>query len=180
LRIEEVITEQGPVEPLFPGLANLFLDSVQVTVLEGGDRINVIPPVARAQLDIRLLPDTDSEAFLARVHDLLGRDLSLRVVLSSPPSAPSPVDRPFFEIAARVLGKEAPVVPTFISGFTDSRYFRERGIPAYGLLPFALEVDDLRGIHGADERIPLVELDRGVERLKEIVAAYATGEGPTP
>ena len=33
--------------------------------------------------------------------------------------------------------------------------------------------DDLRGIHNPDERIPLAELDRGVERLRRVVWAYA-------
>jgi len=73
-----------------------------------------------------------------------------------------------------VLGQGgAAIVPAFISGFTDSRYFRARGIPAYGLMPFALDGDDLRTIHGPDERIPIAELDRGVERMRRIVAAAA-------
>jgi acetylornithine deacetylase/succinyl-diaminopimelate desuccinylase-like protein len=72
---------------------------------------------------------------------------------------------------SRVLGSEAPAVPSFISGFSDSRYFRERGIAAYGVSPFALEPDEQRGIHAADESIPVVEFDRGVERMKKLVAA---------
>ena len=65
------------------------------------------------------------------------------------------------------------MVPAFIPGFTDSRFFRERGIPAYGVSPFELAGDDSRGIHGPDERIPLAELDRGVERMRRVVASYA-------
>jgi acetylornithine deacetylase/succinyl-diaminopimelate desuccinylase-like protein len=74
-----------------------------------------------------------------------------------------------------VLGAEAPVVPTFVPGFTDSRFFRERRIPAYGLSPFALSGEDTRGIHNPDERIPLAELDRGVARMRRLLAAYAAG-----
>ena len=44
-------------------------------------------------------------------------------------------------------------MPFFSPGFTDSRLFRGRGIPAYGVSPFTLEPQDLLGIHGADERI---------------------------
>ena len=43
-----------------PGMANLFLDTVQVTVLRGGERINVVPERRRRVLDVRLLPDTDA------------------------------------------------------------------------------------------------------------------------
>ena len=56
-----------------PGMANLFLDTMQVTVLRGGERINVVPERASALLDIRLLPDTDSAAFLADVKQRLGK-----------------------------------------------------------------------------------------------------------
>ena len=65
------------------------------------------------------------------------------------------------------------MVPMLDAGTTDSRFFRERRIPAYGLSPFALAPEDSGGIHGADERLPLAELDRGVERMRRIVASYA-------
>ena len=67
------------------------------------------------------------------------------------------------------------MVPSFIAGFTDSRYLRARGIDTYGLSPFLLEPQLLRGIHGPDERIPVDELRRGVERMTRIVRAYALG-----
>ena len=167
------ITPDGPRGPLSPGQANLFLDSLQVTVLEAGDRINVVPPLARARIDARLLPDTDAEAFLARLREAAGPRVELKVLLSSPPSPPSPVDHPAYRAAATVFGEEGPVVPAFIAGFTDSRYLRERGIATYGVSPYLIEPQLLRGIHGPDERIPVDELRRGVERMTRIVRAYA-------
>jgi acetylornithine deacetylase/succinyl-diaminopimelate desuccinylase-like protein len=172
-RIDEVIAPEGPREGLLPGMANLFLDSVQVTVLEAGAQINVIPDRARARIDIRLLPDTDAAAFLARVREALGPEIEARVLVESPPSAPSPRTNAVYRELADALDGEAPVVPVMIAGFTDSRYFRERGIPAYGFSPFTLEGDALRGIHGPDESIPLAEFDRGVERMKRLLRALA-------
>jgi acetylornithine deacetylase/succinyl-diaminopimelate desuccinylase-like protein len=171
--LDESIAPEGPRTDLLPGLANLFLDSVQVTVVRAGESINSIPAEASARIDIRLLPDTDSAAALARVAQALGREVTVRVLLQAPPSDPSPADGPVFATFSRILGGEAPVVPSFISGFTDSRYFRERGIPAYGLSPFALAADEQRGIHGPDESIPLAEFDRGVERMKKLLTALA-------
>jgi acetylornithine deacetylase/succinyl-diaminopimelate desuccinylase-like protein len=171
--LDEAIAPEGPRTDLLPGLANLFLDSVQVTVVRAGESINSIPAEASARIDIRLLPDTDSASALARVEKALGSDVTVRVLLQAPPSGPSPADGPVFAAFARVLGAEAPVVPSFISGFTDSRYFREHGIAAYGLSPFALAADEQRGIHGPDESIPLAEFDRGVERMKRLLTALA-------
>ncbi len=166
------IGPDGPRGPMSPGQANLFLDSVQVTVLDAGARINVVPAEARAELDVRLLPDTDADAFLARLREAAGPRVELDVLLASPPAPPSPVDHPAYRAAAEEL--EGPVVPAFIAGFTDSRYLRARGIPTYGLSPFLIEPQLLRGIHGPDERIPVDELERGVARMVRIVRAYAT------
>jgi acetylornithine deacetylase/succinyl-diaminopimelate desuccinylase-like protein len=172
--IDEVIDEhRGPREFLLPGMANLFLDTVQVTVLAGGERINVIPERAMARIDIRLLPDTDGAAFLAGVRHALGQGIELKVLVSSPPAAASPTSGRVWTAISQALSREGPVVPAVIAGFTDSRFLRERGIPAYGVSPFALAGEDLRGIHGTDERIALAELDHGVERMVSIAAAYA-------
>ncbi|HEY0511185.1 MAG TPA: M20/M25/M40 family metallo-hydrolase [Thermoanaerobaculia bacterium] len=177
--IDKVIAPNGPREFLLPGMANLFLDTVQVTVLRGGERINVIPEQAAARLDIRLLPDTDSATFLARVKALLGKDFDVKVLVASPPAPVSPAAGRLYQALERALSPDGPVVPTFIAGFTDSRYFRERGIPAYGVSPFKLLPDDSKGIHGTDERIPVAEIDRGVERMRRVLARYAAPAAAT-
>ena len=175
--IDEAIGDAGPRQPIFPGMAGLFLDTVQVTVLAGGDRINVVPADAQAKIDVRLLPDTDGAAFLATIRQALGPRLAVEVLLSAPPAPASPVSGRLYEAIRQVLGREAPVVPMLDPGTTDSRFFRERGVPAYGVAPFALGPEDSGGIHGADEHVPLTELDRGVERMRRIVAAYAAVPG---
>lgn len=171
--IDQVVRPEGPGEFLFPGMANLFVDTVQVTVLRGGERINVTPDRASARIDVRLLPDTDAGAFLKEIEAALGDGFRVEVLVTSPPAAPSPAAGRLYGALRQALSPDAPVVPTFIPGFTDARFFRERRIPAYGVTTFALSGEDLRGIHGPDERIPLDELDRGVERMRRVVAGYA-------
>ena len=172
--IDQIVDEKtGPKEFLLPGMSSLFLDTVQVTVLAGGERINVVPARSLARIDVRLLPDTDSAAFLATLKKALGPDFDVKVLVTSPPAPPSPTAGRFYSVLRTVLGKEAPVVPTVIAGVTDARFFRERGIPAYGVSPFALGGEDSGGIHGVDERIPLAELDRGIERTRRLITAYA-------
>lgn len=168
----------GPRGPMLPGQPNLFLDTLQVTRVDVGDRINVVAEEAVAHLDVRLLPETDADDFLARARRAAGDQVTVEVLLAAPPVPPSPTDHPAFRAIAAVLGREAPVVPAFIAGFTDSRWFRERGIAAYGVTPFALEGEVLGGIHGPDERIPVDELERGIARMRAIVAAWtAAGAG---
>ena len=157
-----------------PGMPVYFLDTIQVTELANGNRgPNVVPAEATALIDIRLLPDTDTESFLSGVRASLGSDVEVEVLLTSPPVAASPVDSQIFRTLERVLGVRAPVVPLFISGTTDSRFFRQRGIPAYGLLPFVLNPLDLRGIHAANEHIPIPPFLRAIETIRRILKSYA-------
>jgi acetylornithine deacetylase/succinyl-diaminopimelate desuccinylase-like protein len=173
--LDAAIGPQGPRRTLLPGMAGYFLDTVQVTGLEASREINVAAAEARATIDARLLPDTDGEAFLAELRKRLGPGIEIEVLLTAPAVAPSPSDTPFFAELARALGEGAPTVPAFIAGITDSRWFRERGIPAYGVSPFELEVADTRTVHGADERIPLAAFERGVERMRRIVRTLVEG-----
>jgi len=174
--LDDHVGPSGPDAGVGPGIYNLLLDSIQLTVLRAGERINVIPETATAQLDVRLLPDTDGDAFLRRIRQAAGPNVSFEVLLSSPPAPPSPTDSPIYQAVAGVLGQDGPVVPAFIPGFTDSRFFRERGVAAYGVSPFLLESRDFLGIHGPDESIPVAAFDRGVARMGEIVDACVVGK----
>ncbi len=170
--LDRAIGPDGPREALMPGMAALFLDTVQVTMLAASEQINVIAAEASAHVDVRLLPDTDAAEFLARLKGALGPDVRTELVLGAPLGHVSSSTSADWQAMARALGDE-PVVPAFIGGFTDSRYFRDRGVAAYGISPFALAGEELRGIHGPDEGIPLAEFAAGCERLRRIVAALA-------
>lgn len=172
--LDAYVKADGPTGPMLPGVANLFLDTVQLTVIEGGERINVVPARASALLDVRLLPDTDNQVFLEDLRQVLGSGVAIEVLVASPPAAASPTDTRLFAALEAVLSPEAPVVPAFIAGFTDSRFFRERGVTTYGVSPFALGGLELQGIHGANESIPLAEFARGTERLFRVVEMYTS------
>jgi acetylornithine deacetylase/succinyl-diaminopimelate desuccinylase-like protein len=167
------------------GFESLLTDTLQVTTLSGSERINVVASEARAGIDVRLLPDTDDKAFLAEVETLLGPGVTVSVRLTSPAAPPSSSADPVFRTIAGVLARETtaaavPVVPAFIPAFTDSRYFRARGIAAYGFSPFALDGLELRTVHAPDERIPMTVFDRGVATMIRVVRALAAAEPMAP
>lgn len=177
LKNPELLLESEKTLNLEPNLLRLMVDTLQVNVLKGSEKTNTTPSSASAEIDIRLLPDTDEKAFLNRIRERLGSQVEVEVLLSSPPTKASPLDAAIYQLLDKYLSPEATTLPFFAAGTTDSRFFRQRGIPAYGFSPFPLEPQELRGIHGVDESIPLEIFEEGVERLENIVLAWVRGEG---
>ncbi len=167
--LDEILNLPHPETKMLPGIPNYFLDSIQINMLQAGKQPNVAPETATAWIDIRLLPDTDEKQFLEDVRSRLGKEVGVKVILEAPRVEASPVSGPGFECIAEVLSKQAPVVPAFIPGITDSRYFREHNLPAYGFSPFKLGGARLRGIHGIDEQIPIKEFEEGIATMLAVV-----------
>jgi acetylornithine deacetylase/succinyl-diaminopimelate desuccinylase-like protein len=171
-RFDGAIAVDGVLEgPSAAGLEAYFTDTLQITHLEGSPGTNVVAAEAVAEIDIRLLPDSDGEALLEEIRELLGPRLEVEVLLDAPPAPASPVDHPVFRALEGALSVRGPVIATFMTGTTDSRFFRQRGIPAYGFSPFALDADETRGIHAVDESIPRAELLRGVQTMVRVLEA---------
>lgn len=155
-----------------PRNAALVRNTIAPTVLEGSHKTNVIPSQARAELDCRLLPGEDPDAFVGRIREILADDgIDVEVLLNFPPSA-SPADTPLYRaIETIAAGEQAPVVPTVLRGFTDAHYFRREGIVVYGFLPIDLTPEDAGRMHGDDERIATASLRDGIRRLADMLRA---------
>jgi acetylornithine deacetylase/succinyl-diaminopimelate desuccinylase-like protein len=151
----------------------LVRDTLTPTVLGASSAVNVLPSTAYAELDCRLLPGSDSKAVLATINKILNdKDLKTEIVRNWPPvSSPQKSElMSAIQALARRADKDAPVVPTLIAGFTDSHYFRQKGIIAYGFVPIEVtRPDELNGIHGNDERISVDELGGGIRRTVELL-----------
>lgn len=146
----------------------LLHDTVSLTMLSGGYKINIIPERAEMSFDCRLLPDTDERAFVSNVEQLVN-DPGVNVeVIDWPdnPSVTAPWDGGLFaalEAACRSHLPHSLVTPSICVGGTDGRYFRARGIPTYGLVPGMFSADDLKGFHGVDERMAVENLRLGTQ-----------------
>lgn len=155
----------------------LLRNTISITGLVGSDKTNVIPPVASAALDVRLLPGQSPEAFLADLIRVVG-DSSVTITPQGPtwPATESGTDTELFRAivaAARARTPNALVTTPPLTGFTDSHYFRQLGIVCYGLSPFPLNQTESRGVHGNDERVSLDDLNFGVHFVYDVVAGVA-------
>jgi acetylornithine deacetylase/succinyl-diaminopimelate desuccinylase-like protein len=155
-----------------PAFAALLQDTCAVTRLHGSDKINTIPPEAWAELDCRLLPDQDPEAFIALLRKLIGDEgVEIQKLMSWGPTT-SPLDSPLFAAIEAVGAKHHPgakVTPAVLNAFTDSHFFRERGIQAYGYSPVMLPIEEVQRVHGNDERLSIENIRRGTVMMLELV-----------
>jgi acetylornithine deacetylase/succinyl-diaminopimelate desuccinylase-like protein len=146
-------------------------------VLAASTETNVIPAEAHAQLDCRLLPGEKPAEFLALLREVIGDDTIRVEPLLSFPASFSDADSGLMAAVRRVAAGElggAAVVPSVIPGFTDSHYFRERGVASYGFVPFELPQDEAKTIHGNNERVSLENLRRGTALLVALLRAVPT------
>jgi acetylornithine deacetylase/succinyl-diaminopimelate desuccinylase-like protein len=146
-------------------------DTISLTVLKAGSKPNVIPDRAEAVLDCRLLPGTKEDLFLAELKQTVeDPGIRIEVIQSTPPAAPSTLRNDLLraiQAASQKVYPEAVVTPFMAIGTTDCRFFRERGVPAYGFLPLVLPQDLIATMHGIDERIPVDALGPAVRVVYE-------------
>ncbi len=148
-------------------------DTVSVNIIQAGYQINVIPERAEAQLDCRLLPETDAQEFRRWLVSRIADDrIKIEMIQTSPPSGIARTDNIFYQTVTQVVKKHsqgAGTFPLLIAGATDGRYWRERGYPAYGFTPMILERADINRVHGIDERISIDNLLLGIKMTKDII-----------
>lgn len=150
--------------------AALVRNTIVPTVLNGSHKTNVIPASASAELDCRLLPGQSPEAFVQSVVEIIDdREVEVEVLLNFPPSSSPAATELFAAIEALARSEGAGVAPAVLRGFTDSHFFREKGIVSYGFTPFELAPEELARMHGADERISTENLREATRRLVELL-----------
>src|SRR5215831_776610 len=157
---------------------SMIRDTVAPTMLSAGIASNVIPAEARANLNVRLLPGDSINTIIGDLNKLVN-DPAVRLEvqpnggLAAPPSS---LESELYNLICRVASREfagASALPFQSTWLTDSAQLRLHSVQAYGLVPFPLSDEDLRRMHGDDERIPLASFDKGVDVLNKIVTEFA-------
>ena len=174
-RVQEPLDVAFIERELPRGYRALLRDTIAVTHLDAGNSVNVIPTRAVAAIDIRMLPSTPPREMLARVEQAVGKNGTVEVLLGTEPAPESPASGELYDTVARAMRAASPgstVGPMVTAGTTDSRFFRARGIPAYGVMPFKVNYYDADGVHGRDERIRARFFAEGVRLMRTIVRDF--------
>lgn len=151
--------------------------TINVSMIEGGTQVNMVPARARVLLDRRTLPGETVESVRAELDRVIARarekfpDLNARQEppLLVDPSLETPTGDPLVRAAlavARDFG--ASPEPRGVPYCTDGSKIAEAGIPTIVAGPGSIEQ-----AHTADEWIDLRELQRGARFFHRLMREFA-------
>ncbi len=156
-------------------LEPLLCNTINATVVRGGEKINVVPNEVTVELDGRLLPGCSPDDMVSELRKVIGNDVEFEV-LRHDPETPEP-DLGLFDTLSEILqgaDPEAIPVPLMLPAFTDGRTFAKLGIQTYGFTPMTLPkgFKFFETIHAADERIPVGAAEFGTDAIYELIKRY--------
>jgi acetylornithine deacetylase/succinyl-diaminopimelate desuccinylase-like protein len=155
--------------------------TISLTSLRSGvgepPKVNVIPSLAEATLDCRVLPGTTKAQWLAEIARRLGDPgIRIDVTYESPDPVVTTADSAFYralETAVKKRHPEAIVTPMIVPYGTDANSFRARGVKSYGFTPAILPADVVASMHGDAEYVPVDALGPAIGILYDALVTTA-------
>lgn len=151
----------------------MMRSTTAMTLLNAGNKVNVLPGEASAVINFRLLPGDSSASVAEHVKRVVADD-RIEVQTLQPvaePSGVSSAEAPAYKLIERTVREVFPdalVAPGLVIAGTDSRHFGPVADNVYRFMPIRFRNEDLPRVHGTDERIAtaqLVDMVRFYHRL---------------
>ncbi len=161
-----------------PSTNALLRTTTAPTVIRGGSKDNILPEEAVAVVNFRILPGDSVEGVVAHVRRVIDDStISLRVLPGAAgATGASPTDDPAFAIIqesiAQVFGS-AVVAPALMIARSDARHYESITRNVYRFSPSLLNRDEIRLIHGANERISIENLVQTVQFYHRVIVNAA-------
>jgi len=173
----------------------IMRNTIAQVLLNAGFRGNVIPGSAEATVNFRTIPGTTPDELIQEIRGVIG-DPRVEIAVAQISSSrapltheqqraaaellrnakPSPQNNELYQALARSAAQVYPtakVTPYLFQAGTDAAPWRSRGIPVYGIYPYPIDAEDLKRMHGNDERVPISSLESGVELIYKTLVDVA-------
>ncbi len=141
----------------------------------GGSKTNIIPDNCEADIDIRVLPGQDEEYVIRELGRLSG-NVKIEILRYRAPTF-STSQSEFYRLTSSTLKQfvgDVPVLPSISSGGTDSGFFRDAGIPCYGISMMTVDTDKslAQSVHGKNEKLDVDSLRLKTDFLVDLARKY--------
>lgn len=182
-----VLTWPGLFGPLIeaqleeqPSTNAMVRTTTAVTMIDGGVKANVLPRLAEARVNFRLLPGDESTEVIEHVRRAIGDpgiEITAETVNEASPVADVKSDA--FALLAKVIRESAPevvVAPALVVGGTDTRHYAAISENGFRFLPIRFEAEDFVRVHGRDERLSVANLHFAVDTFERLVRRATEGD----
>jgi len=167
--------------------SNKFNNAIQrstmsLTSLRSGvgdpPKVNVIPSVAEATVDCRVLPGTSKDQWMTEIRRRLGDErVKVEITYESDDPVVTTQDSVFYralESAVKRRHPDAIVTPMVVPYGTDSNSFRPRGVKSYGFTPVIVPAEAVMSMHGDAEYLPVDAVAPAIQILFEALRETAS------
>lgn len=153
-----------------PTSAAQLQTTIAPTIVEGGNKENVLPPEARAVVNFRIHPRDNADKVLEHVREAIDDPEVTVEPLDGirEASSVSNIEGDGYQLLTRVISESFPGMisaPYLVVGGTDSRHYLPITDNVFRFIPIRMGPDDMPRFHGTNERV-------SVENMGEAVAFY--------
>ena len=149
--------------------------TISLTSLRSGvgdpPKVNVIPSVAEATIDCRVLPGTSKDEWMSELRRRLADpEIRIEIMYEGEDPIVTPQDSTFYhalESAVKRRHPDAIVTPMVVPYGTDSNSFRPRGVKSYGFTPVVVPAQAVMSMHGDAEFLPVDAVGPAIQILFE-------------
>jgi acetylornithine deacetylase/succinyl-diaminopimelate desuccinylase-like protein len=146
------------------------------TMLEAGHAENALPQTARATVNCRVMPDESVEEIGRTLARVIADDkvavVAKGTAVQSPPSVADPEVTQTIRQLSVEMWPGVPLNAAMSAGYTDSRWLRNVGIPAYGISGLFSDPGN-NGVHGRNEQVGVKAVFDSREFLYRLVKVLA-------
>ncbi|NCB73142.1 MAG: M20/M25/M40 family metallo-hydrolase [Clostridia bacterium] len=145
----------------------LLRTTIAVTMAQGAPAPNVVPQKSSAFVNCRILPGENGEMLLNHFRKTLkGLPVELEPVALDNPSALSGCDCEAYRLIESLIGEfcgDVITVPYLVMASTDARKYEAVCENIYRFTPYIIDNEDIGKIHGTDESISVVNVNRCID-----------------
>jgi carboxypeptidase PM20D1 len=163
----------------------LLRTTTALTMFNAGNKDNVLPGVAEATVNFRILPGNTQQGVLDHVRRTIADErIEIKPLAgASEPSRVSSTSAPGYRAIERTVREQMPgtvVAPGLMLGATDARHFEPFAKNVYRFSPVRARPEDLARFHGTNERIASANLAELIRFYHRLIQQSAGPERTTP
>ncbi len=146
------------------------------TMAKAGHAENALPQSASINVNCRIFPGVAVDKIQSALQSVIN-DPAAKITMSSGGvvSDASPLRADVMKALRKTLDKDHPglaIVPQMSAGATDSMFFRNIGIPSYGVSGLYMKPSDTFA-HGLNERVPVAAVDGALDHWHSLLTEIA-------